>query len=228
MSEHISTKINIVVGEEVVGVVQSVDISDSTDKTKLDIRAGRIRFDRKRIEEVFNHGSVSAKYQCSPLKLVMEDNFIGYSVVTSIENCWIESIPATYIAYDLVIAQDVQLSANVDDASSKTVVDKTSADLRKAEDERIWKEMRENLASGKYKRFCTKNEESVTIKKGRSVGKSTELDLNANDGFNALSVFGTRGSIISSGSVKCKKCGGFMEHCAPSEPDGTHICHKCR
>lgn len=184
MSEqHLNTRIDIVVDGEIVGQIQSLTIEER-EKTaekgpggmgnNFRIKAGRIRFDRNRIAESFNRGYVSAMSQCRPMQIVIRDKFItGYSIDTTLENCWIGKLGYAFTASDYIIVDTADLSA--ENVFSKM-----------AEDERTLQRIKDNLESGSYKtlsknekRSLGVDEDAVVIRKGRAVGPTTEVGADA-------------------------------------------------
>lgn len=128
---HLSTNIVILVEGNVVGAVQSLQITEQrggiamidevgTDghidsapnqSTNYNGTCQRIRFDRMRIAEAFSRGFTHVKSQRIPFDIEIHDRFHdadpGNAIITTIQNVWIERIGYTYQAKDFVITDEM-------------------------------------------------------------------------------------------------------------------------
>ena len=128
---HLSTNIVILVEGNVVGAVQSLQITEQrggiamidevgTDghidsapnaSTNYQGTCQRIRFDRMRIAEAFSRGFTHVKSQRIPFNIEIHDRFHdadpGNAIITTIQNVWIERIGYTYQAKDFVITDEM-------------------------------------------------------------------------------------------------------------------------
>jgi hypothetical protein len=78
--------------------------------------------------------------------------------------------------------------------------------------------------------FEIENEISVSKRLEESIKPNGEIKASALTGIDyGIGESKSTETIVSPGGVTCKKCGDFNEYCTtPSEPDGTHICYRCR
>jgi len=132
---HLSTNIVIIVDGNVVGAVQTLNITEARGGIKMVDEIGtdghidsapnsstnyngsceRIRFDRMRIAEAFSRDYTHVKSQRLPFDIEIHDFFHdadrGNAIITIIKNVWIESINYTYSATDFVIADTMNWQA---------------------------------------------------------------------------------------------------------------------
>lgn len=127
---HLSTNIIIKVDGNVVGAVQSLDITeergiksidevgtdghiDSAPNTSTNITGTctRVRFGRMRIAEAFSRDFIHVKSQRIPFDIEIQDLFHdsdpANAIITTIKNVWIRDIRVTYSASDFVIADQM-------------------------------------------------------------------------------------------------------------------------
>lgn len=129
----LSTNIIIMVGDNPVGAVQQLQITearniamidevgtdghiDSAPQRATDISGNcqRIRFDRLRITEAFSRGFLHVHAQRIPFDIVILDKWQGdveSTIITTIKNVWIEQINYTYNANDYLITDTMSWKA---------------------------------------------------------------------------------------------------------------------
>lgn len=132
-STAISTNIIIMVGNQAVGAIQSMAISEKrgikmidevgTDghidsvpnvSTNITGTCQRVRFDRLRITEAFSRGFLHAASQVYPFDIVVMDKQkrnVGNQISTVIKNVWISGLDYTYQANDWVITDTMTWEA---------------------------------------------------------------------------------------------------------------------
>lgn len=153
---HLSTNIIIKVGDNVVGAVQTMAITEArpnirmidevgTDghidsapnqSTNISGTCNRVRFDRMRIAEAFSRGFIHVKAQRIPFDIEIHDRFHdadpGSAIVTTIKNVWIKSINYTYQVSDFIVTDDMAFDAEdiFSVLGTTNVVGTTTADGR--------------------------------------------------------------------------------------------------
>jgi hypothetical protein len=132
-STGISTNIIIMVGNQAVGAIQSMAISEKrgikmidevgTDghidsvpnvSTNISGTCQRVRFDRLRITEAFSRGFLHVASQVYPFDIVVMDKQkrdTGNQISTVIKNVWINGLDYTYQANDWVITDSMAWEA---------------------------------------------------------------------------------------------------------------------
>lgn len=132
-STAISTNIIIMVGNQAVGAIQSMAISEKrgikmidevgTDghidsvpnvSTNITGTCQRVRFDRLRITEAFSRGFLHAASQVYPFDIIVMDRqkrAAGNQISTVIKNVWISGLDYTYQANDWVITDTMTWEA---------------------------------------------------------------------------------------------------------------------
>jgi hypothetical protein len=132
---HLSTNIIIVVGGNVVGAVQNLQLTErrgaitmvdevGTDghidsapsqSTNYNGTCERIRFDRMRIAEAYSRPFVHVKSQRIPFDIEIHDRFhdadAENAIITVVKNVWIEEISYQYQAKDFVISDRMTFQA---------------------------------------------------------------------------------------------------------------------
>jgi len=132
---HLSTNIVIVAEGNVVGAVQSLQVTESRGTIRMVDEIGtdghidsapqkstdysgscqRVRFDKMRIAESFSRGFAHVKSQRLPFDIEIHDYFQdadkGNGIITTIKNVWIREITYTYSATDFVIAETMNWDA---------------------------------------------------------------------------------------------------------------------
>jgi hypothetical protein len=110
------TTIKIMVKDEVVGVVQSLSISETRNiKSVIDpevdvhikATASRVRFDRQRVAEAFSRGFVHREAQKIPFDIEVSDGIHK----TVLKNVWITVLGTTWSTAGWVIADQIELEA---------------------------------------------------------------------------------------------------------------------
>lgn len=92
------TTIKILVNDIPIGAIQSVALEEQPSNTPgQKIKATRIRFDRKRIEEAFNNGFLHAASQFLPLQIIIEEP----TKTIKINNAWLISKPEGYTTEEM-------------------------------------------------------------------------------------------------------------------------------
>ena len=151
----LSTNIIILVEGNVVGAVQSLQVTEQrpgikmidevgtdghidsapTSSTDISGTCSRVRFDRVRMAEAFSRSYHHVKSQRIPFDIVIQDRFHdadpGNAIITTIKNVWIERISYTYSASDWLITEEMSWKA--EDifstlGTSSNVVGNTTAD----------------------------------------------------------------------------------------------------
>jgi len=132
---HLSTNIVIKVGNNVIGAVKSLDITESRGQIKMINEVGtdghidsapgssvdisgscqRTRFDRMRIAEAFGRSFIHVGSQRIPFDIEIHDIFAdsdpNNAVITVIQNVWIKDIRYTYSSDDFVIVDNMSWTA---------------------------------------------------------------------------------------------------------------------
>lgn len=132
---HLSTNIIIQVNGNPIGAIQNLRISESrgqisqidevgtdghidsapSQSTNYRITCERIRFNRMRAAEAFGRGFIHVKSQRIPFDIEIHDIFHdadpNNSIVTTVQNCWIESIDYDYQSTNWVISDTMNLQA---------------------------------------------------------------------------------------------------------------------
>ena len=99
--------IQVLVGDNVVGIAEGFNIVESDDTVSIDIP--RVRFNKLQVAEVFQEGYVHAKAQHCPLQLVVFDEVSN--VVSKVQNAWITAQGYSYQAREWLLMTDVELEA---------------------------------------------------------------------------------------------------------------------
>lgn len=132
-STALSTNIIIMVGDQAVGAIQSLQITESRNikmidevgadghvdsvpyqSTNITGSCERIRFDRLRIAEAFGRGFIHVSAQIYPFDIVIIDKQkknVGSQISTIIKNVWIKEISYQYQANDWVITDRMSWEA---------------------------------------------------------------------------------------------------------------------
>ncbi len=131
---HLSTNIIVKVDGNVVGAIQTMDITESrnikmidevgtdghidsapTSSTSISGSCTRTRFDRMRISEAFSRGYIHVSSQRIPFDIEIQDIFHdsdpANAIITTIQNVWIKDIRTTYSATDFVIVDNMSWEA---------------------------------------------------------------------------------------------------------------------
>lgn len=125
----ISTQIIVKVGAVSIGAIKSIQIQenrpivminevgtdgsiDATPNASSTFTASiqRTRFDRMRIAEAFTRGFVHVSSQLVPIDINIYDNWSGSganAIITTLKDCWIDSISYTYSDSDWVIVDSM-------------------------------------------------------------------------------------------------------------------------
>ena len=129
---HLSTNIIILVGGNPIGAIKQLAVTESrtinsvsevgTDgiidsapasSTTYTIRCERTRFNKMRIAEAFGRGFIHAKSQRVPFDIEIHDRFVDADpnnvIVTTLVNCWINSINYTYSSDNFIISDSMDL-----------------------------------------------------------------------------------------------------------------------
>ncbi|KKN61316.1 hypothetical protein LCGC14_0523070 [marine sediment metagenome] len=128
---HLSTNIIVLVEGNVIGAIQSMQVTEARGSIKMIDEIGtdghidsapnaatnyngtctRVRFDRMRIAESFSRGFTHVKSQRIAFDIEIQDRFhdadAGRAIVTTIKNVWIERIGYTYSASDFIITDEM-------------------------------------------------------------------------------------------------------------------------
>ncbi len=129
----LSTNIIIKVGNNPVGAIQNIQISESrgirmidevgTDghidsapnsSTNISGSCDRIRFDRLRILEAFGRGFIHLHAQRRPFNIDIIDTWNGdgsSSIITTVRNVWIKDMSYTYAQNDFIISERMSFEA---------------------------------------------------------------------------------------------------------------------
>ncbi len=129
----LSTMILISVGNQPVGAIQELSITESRDVRKIaevgtdgiidsapskaaeiSGNCSRIRFDRLRIAEAFGRGFTHVHAQRIPFDITITDFFAGdeaAKIITTVKNVWIRSISYTYSGNDYIISDKMDWTA---------------------------------------------------------------------------------------------------------------------
>ena len=131
----LSTMIIIKVGDDAVGAIQKLNITERRDIKMIDevgtdghidsapVKSSdisgsceRIRFDRMRIAEAFDRGFLHVKSQRVPFDIQVIDTMggdvtSGLAIVTIIQNVWIKQISYAYSATDWIITDNMDWEA---------------------------------------------------------------------------------------------------------------------
>src|SRR5574338_263435 len=112
--------IKILIGNRVVGAIQSMEFDDVCPiaitsgrevvrKTFVGpkITTSRVRFDKVQIAEAFARGHIAAQTQMYPVQIVAENE----EEVCTIQNAWITSQDYSYTTADWVITDAVEFEA---------------------------------------------------------------------------------------------------------------------
>lgn len=103
-----TTTIQVLVGDKVVGAIQSLSVKDnSEDNYNKDLSVQRIRFNRLQIEEAFSRGFLNKNTQRFPLQIKIIDD----KKVITIQNVWISNMTYSYTANDWVIVEYADMVA---------------------------------------------------------------------------------------------------------------------
>lgn len=132
---HLATNIVIVVNGNPIGAIQTLEVTEQrggirmvdevgsdghidsapNQSTNYNVSCQRVRFNRMRIAEAFGRGFVHVASQRIPFDIEIHDRFHdadeGNSIVTTIQNCWIERIGYTFSATDWVITDTMAIQA---------------------------------------------------------------------------------------------------------------------
>ena len=130
---HLSTNIFIAVEGRPVAAIKSLQVTEQRTIAKISevgtdglidsapqssttytVTCQRTRFDGKRVAEGFYRGFVHVAAQRVPFDIEIYDLIQGdgnQTVITTIENCWINNISYTYSADDFVIVDNMNLDA---------------------------------------------------------------------------------------------------------------------
>lgn len=153
---HLSTNIIILVDGNVVGAVQSMQITEErgglrmidevgTDghidsapnqSTNISGTCTRVRFDRMRIAEAFSRPFHHVHSQRIPFDIEIHDRFHdgdeNNAIITTIQNVWIQRIGYTYQVSDFVISDEMSWQAEgiYSVLNNTNVVGTTTADGR--------------------------------------------------------------------------------------------------
>jgi hypothetical protein len=106
------TTIKILVGDKVVGSIQTLSIIElNNDTSKLStpnkVTAHRVRFDKLRIGEAFSRGFVNENAQKLPFQIEIEDDH----VITKVQNSWIDGAVNYYMASNWIIIDCIDFVA---------------------------------------------------------------------------------------------------------------------
>lgn len=149
---HLSTNIVIKVGNNVIGAIKTLDVTesrgtikminevgtdghiDSAPATSVDVSGScsRTRFDRMRIAEAFSRPFIHVGSQRLPFDIEIHDLFAdsdpNNAVITVIQNVWIKDIRYTYSSDDFVIVDTMSWTAEriFSFLNNKNVVQATS------------------------------------------------------------------------------------------------------
>lgn len=132
-STALSTNIIIQVGNTPVGAIQSLTINENRNIRQISevgtdgsvdsvpsgsstftVNATRIRFDKLRIAQAFSRGFVHVQSQRYPFDILIIDNQSqdpSNQIITTIKNCWIQSISYTYNSSDWVVSETMNCQA---------------------------------------------------------------------------------------------------------------------
>jgi hypothetical protein len=132
-STALSTNIIIQVGNTPVGAVQGLTVNENrplrqisevgTDgsvdsvpsgSSTFTVNATRIRFDKLRIAQAFSRGFVHVQSQRYPFDILIIDNQSqdpSNQIITTLKNCWIQSISYAYNSGDWIISETMNCQA---------------------------------------------------------------------------------------------------------------------
>ena len=131
---HLSTNIIVLVNGKAIGAVQKISydegravksisevgtdgIIDSAPQSSVEITGNcdRTRFDGKRIAEAFGRGYLHLAAQRLPFDIEIMDQFSGAdattNIVTTLHNCWLTKLGASYTSTDFVIVDSMSFKA---------------------------------------------------------------------------------------------------------------------
>ena len=126
---HLSTNIYLAIDGKAIAAVQEIRINekrtikmidevgtdghiDSAPSKSADITGNckTVRFNGKRIAEAFHRGFLHVSAQRTPFNIEIYDLFRGdenNTIITTIENVWINSMDVTYSATDFIIMENM-------------------------------------------------------------------------------------------------------------------------
>jgi hypothetical protein len=132
-STALSTNIIIQVGNTPVGAVQGLTVNENrplrqisevgadgsvdsvpSGSSTFTVNATRIRFDKLRIAQAFSRGFVHVQSQRYPFDILIIDNQSqdpSNQIITTLKNCWIQSISYAYSSTDWVISETMNCQA---------------------------------------------------------------------------------------------------------------------
>lgn len=153
-ASHLATNITVVVNGHTIGAIQNLEVQErrpnirmisevGTDglidsapaqSTEYTINCQRVRFNRMRVAEAFGRSFTHVKSQRIPFDIEIHDRFHdadeGNSIITTIQNCWIESIGYIMNSQDWIITDTMGIKAEDISsvyAQSNNVVGQTNA-----------------------------------------------------------------------------------------------------
>jgi len=142
---HLATNIIIKVGNNVVGAVQTLTITEArnikmidevgtdghidsapTASTDISGNCTRVRFDKQRIADAFSRDYVHVSAQRIPFDIEIHDIFqdenVNNAIITTIKNVWIKEISYDYSATDWVISDQTTTNSGAPEEQELSVV----------------------------------------------------------------------------------------------------------
>lgn len=92
------------VGDKVIGVVQTICLKQKISNQPQTATLYRTRFDKDQISKAFNKGFIG-KYQYKPFKILIGNKRNNLKL----NNCWVKSISYQYEAGDIVIVEMMEI-----------------------------------------------------------------------------------------------------------------------